>query len=103
MKPLGTHNYFVYITTNVSKKILYTGVTNNLKVRLYQHKLDAETAKVHFTGKYNCIHLVYWEKFQWIEHAIKREKQIKNMLRIKKERLINDFNLNWRFLNNDLE
>jgi putative endonuclease len=102
MKPIGTHNYFVYITTNKSKEILYTGVTNNLKRRLIEHIEDSNTKKAHFTGKYNCIYLVYWERFQYIEHAIKREKQIKGLLRIKKELIISEFNPDWTFLNEQL-
>ncbi|MBA3705131.1 MAG: GIY-YIG nuclease family protein [Bacteroidetes bacterium] len=102
MKPIGTHNYFVYITTNKSKKILYTGVTNNLKDRLWLHEEDSKTHKLHFTGKYNCFYLVYWERFQYIEHAIKREKQIKGWTRIKKEKLITEFNPEWKFLNDEI-
>jgi putative endonuclease len=41
MKTLGTHNYFIYLVTNVSKKVLYCGVTNNLKIRLYEHEQDS--------------------------------------------------------------
>jgi putative endonuclease len=103
MKPLGSHNYFVYITTNISKKVLYTGVTNNLKKRLYQHEEDAKTKKRHFTGKYNCFYLIYYERFEWIEHAIAREKQIKGWTRDKKIKMITDFNKEWRFLNNETD
>lgn len=91
MKPIGTHNYFVYITTNISKKILYTGVTNDLKTRLSEHYQDSIGLKEHFTGKYNCYNLVYFERHQYIEHAIEREKQIKGWLRIKKVNLISEF------------
>lgn len=103
MKPIGTHNYFVYITTNINKTVLYTGVTNDLKIRLTEHQQDAETIKKHFTGKYNAYHLVYWERFQYIEHAIDREKQIKGWLRVKKDRLITEFNPTWDFLNDEID
>ena len=103
MKPIGTHNYFVYITTNKNKKVLYTGVTNNLKRRLWEHEEDSKNKKIHFTGKYNCYYLVYWERFGYIDHAIKREKQIKGLLRSKKDKLISDFNPEWKFLNNDVD
>ena len=73
MKPLGLHNYFVYIVTNVNKTVLYTGVTNNLSKRLYEHEQNAKTNQTHFTGKYKCFYLIYWERFEWIEHAIARE------------------------------
>jgi putative endonuclease len=102
MKPIGTHNYFVYITTNKTKKVLYTGVTNNLKQRLWQHEEDSKTMKNHFTGKYNCFYLIYWERFQYVEHAIKREKQIKGWTRIKKENLISEFNNEWKLLNDEV-
>ncbi|MES2836556.1 MAG: GIY-YIG nuclease family protein [Bacteroidota bacterium] len=103
MKPIGTHNYFVYITTNKAKKVLYTGVTNDLKRRLFEHEEDSKTLKKHFTGRYNCFYLVYFERFQYIEHAIEREKEIKGWLRIKKDNLINEFNIGWLFLNDEID
>ncbi len=96
-------NYFTYILTNKNKTVLYTGVTNNLKRRLYEHQEDAKGAKDTFAGKYNCSYLVYYERFQLIEHAIKREKEIKGWNRSKKEKLILDFNPEWRFLNDDVD
>jgi putative endonuclease len=103
MKPIGTHNYFVYITANKTKAVLYTGVTNDLRKRLYEHEQDSKTKKEHFTGKYNCFHLVYWERFQWIDHAIAREKQIKGWVRTKKEALIKEFNPEWENLNDKID
>lgn len=103
MKPIGTHNYFVYITTNINKTTLYTGVTNDLVRRLYEHEQDAKTAKKHFAGKYNAYYLLYWERFQYIEHAIEREKQIKGWIRKKKEALISAFNPQWEFLNKQIQ
>lgn len=103
MKPIGTHNYFTYITTNKNKTVLYTGVTNDLKYRLWQHEEDSKSSKKSFAGKYNCYHLIYFERFQYIEHAIEREKEIKGWIRKKKEKLINDFNPNWRFLNSEID
>lgn len=102
MKPPGSHNYFVYITCNYAKTVLYTGVTNNIKRRLSEHELDSTTERKHFTGRYNVIYLVYWERFQYIDKAIRREKQIKGWSRAKKEKLITDFNSDWRFLNNEV-
>ena len=78
-------NYFIYILTNKIKTVLYTGVTNNLKRRLFEHKEDAKGQKKTFAGKYNCYYLVYYERFQLIEHAIKREKEIKVGNEIKKK------------------
>jgi len=103
MKPLGTHNYFVYILTNKTKTVLYIGVTNELKNRLYWHKEDALNRKTHFTGKYNVYYLIYWERFQFIDQAIKREKQLKAWSRAKKEKLIFEFNPEWIFLNDEIE
>lgn len=78
---------------------MYTGVTGNLKKRLYEHEQDAKTGRLHFTGKYNAYYLIYWERFQYVDHAINREKQIKGWLRVKKEQLISEFNPDWKFLN----
>ena len=101
MKTLGTHNYYVYILTNRNKTVLYTGVTNNLKDRLYFHRNP--NYKNSFTKKYNCFFLVYLEHFQKIQEAIKREKQIKGYSRTKKETLINNLNPEWHFFNDQFE
>jgi putative endonuclease len=93
--------YFVYILTNFNKTILYTGVTNDLKRRLYEHKEGIN--KISFTTKYKCYYLIYWDKFNDITQAIDREKQIKGWVRAKKLKLINEFNADWRFLNEDVE
>lgn len=95
------NEYFVYILTNFSKTVLYTGVTNDLRRRLFEHKEGVN--KKSFTTKYNCYYLIYWEKFNFVEQAIDREKQIKGMSRNKKELLINEFNSEWKFLNEEVE
>ena len=84
--------YFVYILTNKTKTVLYTGVTNDLKRRVYEHKNKMVDG---FTKTYNVDRLVYYEITSDIKAAIKREKQIKNLLRLKKEDLINSTNPNW--------
>src|SRR5574340_263428 len=86
------HIYFVYILTNEHNKVLYTGVTNDLERRCQEHKKKLIKG---FTGKYNVNKLVYFEIFDDINTAISREKQIKGLLRSKKERLINGFNSKW--------
>ena len=96
------HNYFVYIVTNPTKTVLYIGVTNNLDVRLQQH-YDNRGGTETFAGKYFCYNLVYWERHQYIDHAIEREKELKKWSRTKKERLIIEFNPEWRILNNDVK
>ncbi len=97
----GIYNFYVYILTNKSKTVLYTGVTNNLRLRLFQHsnKMNSKS----FTAKYNVHYLVYYEHFGWIQQAIAREKEIKNLLRAKKEILIAEKNPNWDFLNHLFE
>ncbi len=103
MKPIGTHNYYVYITTNKNKTVLYIGVTNDLKVRILQHEESAQTTiNQSFAGKYNAHYLLYFERFEWIEHAIDREKELKGWRRSKKEALINTINPEWNFLNDTL-
>ncbi|MEQ6120686.1 GIY-YIG nuclease family protein [Reichenbachiella sp. MALMAid0571] len=97
------HNYFVYILTNKYKKVLYVGVTNDLRTRLFQHYEDSIGIKKTFAGKYNCYHLVYWERHQWIQHAIDREKEIKGWKRFRKDDLINEFNPDWKFLNDEID
>lgn len=91
------YTFHVYILTNKNRTVLYTGVTNNLKLRLYQHenKYDANS----FSARYNLYYLIYFEKFDWIQLAINREKEIKNLSRAKKLDLIKEFNPNLEFLN----
>ncbi len=101
MKTIGTHNYYVYILTNKNKTVLYTGVTNNLKERLHYHKNPLPFSNA-FTTKYKCFYLVFYEHFFEIEDSIKREKEIKGWMRVKKENLINKFNPNWNFLNSEI-
>jgi putative endonuclease len=101
MKTIGNHNYYIYILTNKTKTVLYTGVTNNLKDRLYFHNNPEPYSKA-FTAKYKCFYLIYHEHFFNIEDAIKREKEIKGWSRKKKEDLIKTINPNWKFLNDDI-
>lgn len=93
---MADHNYFVYITTNPSKTVLYTGVTNNLMVRLKQHYSN-RGKKETFAGKYYCYKLIYYERFSDIHQAIAREKEIKDLSRAKKEELIFSINPGWKF------
>ncbi|MEN6475463.1 MAG: GIY-YIG nuclease family protein [Syntrophaceae bacterium] len=86
--------FYVYIMSNRSKT-LYTGVTNNLERRVYEHK---EKMVPGFTAKYNITKLVYYEETPDINAAIAREKQVKGWLRIKKIRLIEEQNHDWQDL-----
>ena len=91
--------YYVYILTNRTKTVLYTGVTNNLQQRLDEHLL-AENPSA-FTARYNVNKLLYFEEYQDIRDAIAREKEIKGWRRVKKERLIETTNPYWQFLNKE--
>lgn len=101
MKTKGTHNYYTYILTNKTKTVLYTGITNNLEARIHQHRNPLPFSKA-FTTKYKCFYLVYYEQYNDVDSAIKREKQIKGLSRAKKDKMISDFNPNWKFLNDDI-
>lgn len=87
--------YYVYILTNYTNTVLYTGVTNNLVRRVYEHK---EHLVKGFTLKYNVNKLVYYEATEDVNSAISREKQIKAGSRQKKIDLINNFNPEWKDL-----
>ena len=91
--------YFVYILTNKHNTVLYTGVTNNLKRRVYEHR---EKLVSGFTKKYNVYKLVFYEITNSIEVAIQREKQIKGGSRQKKIDLINGMNPGWMDLYEEL-
>ena len=84
--------YCVYIMTNKHNTVLYTGITNDLKRRVYEHK---EKLVNGFTKKYNITKLAYYEVFDDPENAILREKQIKAGSRQKKIDLINSINRRW--------
>lgn len=85
--------YYVYMLTNGHNNVLYTGITNDLIRRVYEHKnhLDQKS----FTGRYNVGKLVYYEIFSDAETAITREKQIKRWNRNRKNRLIDEHNPEW--------
>ncbi len=88
-------HYFVYIMTNKYNTVLYTGVTNDLTRRVYEHKQKHGGA---FTSRYNVNKLVYSETFYDINEAIAREKQIKAGSRQKKIDLVNSINPEWKDL-----
>ena len=95
----GHQTYYVYIITNKYRSSYYTGVTNNLSIRLLQHKENIETGNKTFASRYQIQFLVYYEKFTWIQLAIAREKELKGWRREKKLELIQSFNENFEFLN----
>ena len=91
----------IYILTNKNNTVLYTGVTSDLRKRLYEHKYKIYSSS--FTKKYNVSKLVYFEVFSLIEEAIGREKQIKGGSRKKKIELIESINPEWKDLSEQLE
>ena len=91
--------YYVYILTKKRHTVLYTGVTNDLVRRVFEHR---EKVVPGFTKKYNVYKLVYYEMTESIESAILREKQIKGGSRQKKLDLINEMNPLWRDLYEEL-
>jgi putative endonuclease len=94
-----SNQYYVYILTNVNNTVLYTGVTNNLKRRIFEHRQGYGSV---FTKRYNIYKLVYYEYTQDVTSAIQREKQIKAGSRRKKIDLINSLNPDWRDLFDEL-
>lgn len=86
------HSYYIYILTNKIHTVLYTGVTNDLTRRCYEHKNQLVKG---FTEKYNVDKLVYYELFDFVDLAINREKQLKGFSRAKKIALIDKFNPDW--------
>jgi putative endonuclease len=91
--------YYVYIMTNKRNTVLYTGITNDLGKRTYEHK---EKLVEGFTKKYNINKLIYYEVSNDVESAISREKQIKSGSRAKKINLVNSMNPEWKDLYDDL-
>ena len=91
--------YYVYLLTNKSNRVLYVGVTNDLIRRMFEHRNKLVEG---FTKRYNLVKLVYYEATSDIENAIKREKQLKNWHRDWKINLITQFNPDWMDLSERL-
>jgi len=91
--------YYVYIMTNKWNRVLYTGITNDLVRRVYEHKSGLMKG---FTKKYRVHKLIYYEIFGDVLDAITREKQIKNRSRRKKEELVKKMNPWWDDLSDKL-
>jgi putative endonuclease len=98
MRKPNVHQYAIYMMTNKNKTVLYTGLSNSLERRVWQHKKGAVPG---FTKKYNCNRLVYYEIYEQIDQTIAREKQIKGWTRAKKEALISTMNPEWSDLAED--
>jgi len=91
-----TNTGFVYIMTNKNKTVLYTGVTNNLCRRIYEHK--NHLIKNSFTDRYNVEYCIYFEEFANFKSALLREKELKKWNRQKKENLIKKKNPEWKVI-----
>ncbi|MFA6215212.1 MAG: GIY-YIG nuclease family protein [Patescibacteria group bacterium] len=95
---MNDRNYYVYLMANKVNTVIYTGITNDLERRVYEHKNKIAEG---FTSKYNVNKLVYFEETDDVAEAIRREKQIKGGSRQDKIDLINADNPEWKDLNSD--
>ena len=101
MRPRQTHDFnrapimkaWTYLVTNKANKVLYTGVTSNLKSRIKSHKTKKYSNS--FTARYNADKLVWYQEFDSIVSARAREKQIKAGNRARKIKLIEEKNPGW--------
>jgi putative endonuclease len=89
------HIYYTYILANNYNNVLYVGITNDLSRRVNEHKCKLRPG---FTAKYNVDKLVYYERYDFVQHAIQREKQIKKYSKAKKLALIKTMNPEMRDL-----
>lgn len=92
------HQYYLYILTNKKNGTLYIGVTNNLERRMFEHKNKLVEG---FTKKYSLDKLIYFETFQYVNDAIKREKNMEKWKRQWKINLVEKNNTYWNDLSSD--
>jgi len=92
--------YYIYLITNRTNRVLYTGVTNNLVRRLYEHRNRLIPG---FTSHYCADKLVYFEQTPDVRAAIAREKQIKGWTRVKKNALVEAQNPHWKDISTEWE
>ena len=92
---------YVYIITNTHHTTLYTGVTSDLRGRLWQHKTKYFPRS--FSARYNLDKLIYFEAYNTMEDAIDKEKVIKGKSRAKKEKMISEQNPEWKDLGVEVE
>ena len=90
---------YIYFMSNTHNNVLYLGVTNNIVRRVAEHKAKINKG---FTYNYNCDKLVYYECYNLMTDAIAREKQLKNWKREWKDKLVNDFNSEWKDLGKEI-
>ena len=92
------HQYYTYILSNKKNGTLYIGMTNDLERRMFEHKHKLIEG---FTKNYGLTRLIYFEQFQYVNDAIKREKQLKNWNRQWKIDMIEKDNKEWNDLSVD--
>ena len=92
--------YYVYMLATNDNKVIYTGVTNDLRRRVYEHKNSLD--KQSFTSRYHVNKLVYFECTDDVNSAIEREKQIKGWNRKHKNKLIKSKNPGWKELYSEI-
>ena len=85
-------SYWVYMTSNLARTVFYTGVTNDLRRRIFEHQQDE--SKTTFSSKYRTKYLVWAEEFNDSLSAIEVEKKIKGWSRSKKIKMIRSHNPN---------
>ena len=91
--------YYVYIITNKYNRVLYTGVTNDLERRMYEHRNKVLKG---FSSRYNLYKLLFYESTKDVMSALNREKEIKKWSRKKKNELIYTLNPTWKDLGREL-
>ena len=89
-------SWYVYIITNYTNNVFYTGITNNLERRIYEHK--SGVSEDSFSKKYKLYKLIWFEEFNLPKEAIIIEKKVKDMSRLKKLKFIKDKNPNFNDL-----
>ena len=95
------YTFYVYITTNLTKNVLYTGFTNDLVQRLTEHYFNRGKQET-FAGRYFCYNLLYYEVHQYVYNAMEREYEIKGWTRAKKISLIKEDNPRLDILNKEI-
>ncbi|MEM1137414.1 MAG: GIY-YIG nuclease family protein [Bacteroidota bacterium] len=91
----SVHQYYLYLISNKFNGTLYIGVTNDLERRIFEHTNELIQG---FSKKYSLNKLVYFETYQYINDAIKREKRMKKWKRQWKIKLFEENNPNWKDL-----
>lgn len=97
---MNDRTYYVYMMSNERNTVIYTGITNDLRRRVFEHKHKVIGG---FASRYNVTKLVYFEQTDDVKAAIEREKQIKGGSRGKKVRLIDAMNKEWRDLAEEID